>query len=121
MDGCTMSTESVFASILFGKILRNIAKEKFYEEFVVGNHTQLKDKLKEVVKLLIEKIRLVKNQLGLEINELLSTLIIGIIDTQGAKAEFLIIGDGLICKDGELFEYEQGNKPDYLGYHLSED
>ena len=31
LDGCTMGTESVFASILFGKVLRNIAKKKFYE------------------------------------------------------------------------------------------
>lgn len=42
LDGCTMGTESVFASILFGKILRNIAKNKFYEEFVTDNSIQLK-------------------------------------------------------------------------------
>ena len=29
LDGCTMGTESVFASILYGKILRNISKKKF--------------------------------------------------------------------------------------------
>ena len=52
--------------------------------------------------------------------ELLSTLIIGIVETKEAKAEFLTIGDGLICKDGELIEYEQNDKPDYLGYHLAE-
>ncbi|EZH73548.1 stage II sporulation protein E (SpoIIE) [Aquimarina atlantica] len=121
LDGCTMGTESVFASILFGKILRNIAKNKFYEEFVTDNSIQLKDKLKEVVKILIHEIKLFKNQLGLETNELLSTLIIGIVETKESKAEFLTIGDGLICKDGELIEYEQGDKPDYLGYHLRDD
>ena len=121
LDGCTMGTESVFASILFGKILRNIAKKKFYEEFVTNNSIELKDKLKEVVKLLVDETKLIKNQLGLETNELLSTLIIGIIETTEPKAEFLTIGDGLICKDGELIEYEQDDKPDYLGYHLSDD
>ncbi|WP_438425683.1 protein phosphatase 2C domain-containing protein [Aquimarina macrocephali] len=121
LDGCTMGTESVFASILFGKILRNIAKNKFYEEFVTDNSIQLKDKLKEVVKILIHEIKLFKNQLGLETNELLSTLIIGIVETKESKAEFLTIGDGLICKDGELIEYEQDDKPDYLGYHLGDD
>ncbi|WP_025743682.1 protein phosphatase 2C domain-containing protein [Aquimarina pacifica] len=120
LDGCTMGTESVFASILFGKILRNIAKKKFYEEFVINTSYELKDKLKEVVKALIDEIKLIKNQLGLETNELLSTLIIGIVDTQKNKAEFLTIGDGLICKDGELIEYEQNDKPDYLGYHLND-
>lgn len=121
LDGCTMGTESVFASILFGKILRNIAKYKFYEEFITDNSIQLKDKLKEVVKILIHEIKLFKNQLGLETNELLSTLIIGIVETKESKAEFLTIGDGLICIDGELIEYEQNDKPDYLGYHLVDD
>lgn len=121
LDGCTMGTESVFASILFGKILRNIAKKKFYEEFVTNNSHELRDKLKEVVKMLIDETKILKNQLGLETNELLSTLIIGIIETQKMKAEFLTIGDGLICIDGEIFEYEQDDKPDYLGYHLAED
>jgi hypothetical protein len=121
LDGCTMGTESVFASMLFGKILRNIAKKKFYEEFVAQNPIQLKDQLKEVIRILIEDTKLLKNQLGLETNELLSTLIVGIVDTKDAKAEFLTIGDGLICKDGELIEYEQDDKPDYLGYHLADD
>lgn len=121
LDGCTMGTESVFASMLFGKILRNIAKKKFYEEFVAQNPIQLKDQLKEVIRILIEDTKLLKNQLGLETNELLSTLIVGIVDTKDAKAEFLTIGDGLICKDGELIEYEQDDKPDYLGYHLTDD
>ncbi len=31
------------------------------------------------------------------------------------------IGDGLICVDEEIFEYESDNKPDYIGYHLSMD
>ncbi len=26
----------------------------------------------------------------------------------------------MICNNGEYFEYEQDDKPDYLGYHLSE-
>ncbi len=121
LDGCTMGKESVFASILFGKILRTIAKKKFYEEFVVHAPMDLKGKLKEVIRLLIDEVRLLKNQLGLETNELLSTLIIGIINTKESKAEFLTIGDGLICKDGELIEYEQGDKPDYFGYHLADD
>ena len=121
LDGCTMGTESVFASILFGKILRNIAKKKFYEEFVSDQSLQLKDQLKDVVKLLINETKKLKNQLGLETNELLSTLIIGIIDTKEIKAEFLTVGDGLICADGKLIEYEQDDKPDYLGYHLSDD
>ncbi|WP_459212044.1 protein phosphatase 2C domain-containing protein [Aquimarina rhabdastrellae] len=117
LDGCTMGKESVFASILFGKILRNIAKKKFYEEFVSNTPITLE----EVLKLLINEIKILKNHLGLETNELLSTLIIGIINSNESRADFLTIGDGLICIDGELTEYEQNDKPDYLGYHLTDD
>lgn len=48
-------------------------------------------------------------------------MLIGIVNIKESKAEFLIIGDGLICKDGKYFEYEQNNTPDYLGYHLTDD
>lgn len=121
LDGCTMGTESVFASMLYGKILRNIAKKRFYQDFYSTNSSELKLTLKTIVKELIEETRLLKNQLGLEVNELLSTLIIGIVNTEEGKAEFLTIGDGLVCHDGKLIEYEQNNTPDYLGYHLNED
>ncbi len=121
LDGCTMGTESVFASILYGKILRNISKKEFYKEFVTNEPLDLKSKLKEVIKQLIKETKSIKSQLGLDTNELLSTLIIGIINTKESKAEFLAVGDGLICKDGEIIEYEQDDKPDYLGYHLADD
>ncbi len=120
LDGCTMGTESVFASILYGKILKNIAKQKFYEEFYSKEQNHLKEKLKTIVKELIENTNLVKNQLGLDVNELLSTLIIGLVDEESSQAEFITIGDGLIFIDGELIEYEQENIPDYIGYHLSD-
>lgn len=33
----------------------------------------------------------------------------------------LVIGDGLVGIDGELHEFDQDTKPDYVGYHLKED
>lgn len=120
LDGCTMGEESVFASILYGKILRNIAKSKYYQEFSTQNPIELKVKLKEIVKELIEVTKQTKNNLGLETNELLSTVILGLINTDSSKAEFITIGDGLIYLDGKIIEYEQNDKPDYIGYHLSE-
>jgi len=33
LDGCTMGKESVFASMLYGKTLRKIAKEFYYRDF----------------------------------------------------------------------------------------
>ena len=115
-----MGTESVFASILYGKILRNISKNQFYQEFTSSSSQDSKSLLKSCVKSLITETQQIKNQLGLDVNELLSTLIIGIINTKSYSAELLAIGDGAIYVDGELTEYEQDNTPDYLGYHLNE-
>ena len=119
LDGCTMGTESVFSSILFGKILRNIAKKRYYQEFHSKSSKDLKYILKEVLQELFEETKTIKNQIGLDRNELLSTLIIGIINEKTSVAEFLTVGDRLIHHDGNLIEYEQDNTPDYLGYHLS--
>ena len=121
MDGCTMGTESVFASILIGKLLRKIAKEIYYEAFVNPRSLSLSEDLKKIVSTLMQELKLCKNQLDLEIEELLSTLIIAVIDTEHHRAECLAIGDGLIVVDGIAYEYEQNDKPDYLGYHLSEE
>ncbi|WP_405204994.1 protein phosphatase 2C domain-containing protein [Aquimarina sp. LLG6339-5] len=121
MDGCTMGKESVFASILIGKILRNVAKEKFYTDFIESDSSELVLCLKEILQKLFNQLKVFKNSLGIETEELLSTLIIGIVDKKTSTGEFLTIGDGLICFDNNVVEYEQNDKPDYLGYHLNED
>jgi hypothetical protein len=64
---------------------------------------------------------LIKNQLQLERDELLNTLILILVDFNSNTAESIVIGDGLIYCNGKSFEYEQNDKPDYLDYHLDED
>ena len=62
MDGCSMGTESVFASMLIGKILRKIAKEIFYQEFVTGKCPSLAELLRVVTKKLMAQTVDIKNQ-----------------------------------------------------------
>lgn len=121
MDGCTMGKESAFASMLIGKTLRNIAKEEFYKDFLNNRPIKLASGLQQILHKLFEQLIATKNSLGLETEELLSTLIIGIVEDATSEGEFLVLGDGLICVDGDITEYEQNDKPDYLGYHLNED
>lgn len=121
MDGCTMAKESYFASTLIGKILKKIAKEISYKSFVEGKNTANEVLLKKVVQQLFEELKNVKNILFLEQEELLSTLLIAVVDIPKRRGEFLAVGDGLVCINGEVIEYEQDDKPDYLGYHLNED
>ena len=119
MDGCTMGKESTFASILIGKIIRKLAKQWYYED-LYGQDKAKEISLIECLRSIVSELRGLKNNLGLEVNELLSTVIIGIVNENQKKAELLAIGDGLIYIDGVSYEFEQDDKPDYLGYHLSE-
>ena len=121
MDGCSMGTESHFASTLIAKILRKIAKELSFKAFIKKEEKSLSVYLKEIVKKLFEELRDIKNRLLLEREEVLSTLILGILNHKNREAELFTVGDGLICWNGLYTEYEQNDKPDYLGYHLNED
>ncbi len=122
MDGCTMGTDSYFAATLFGKILRKIAREFYFKEFI-GHSKSLMPIviLKQMLNCLFEELIFIKNQLQLERDELLSTLILAALDFQNDKGSVLVIGDGVVCLNGTIVEFEQDNQPDYLGYHLSED
>jgi serine/threonine protein phosphatase PrpC len=119
MDGCSMGTESHFAATLMGKLLRKISKEIFYKSFVQRTHKTNAELLKTVLKLLFNELKILKNTLDLETDELLTTLILSIVHTKTKTAEIIAIGDGLVIFNGQLIEYEQDNQPDYLGYHLT--
>jgi hypothetical protein len=122
MDGCTMATDSYFASTLVGKLLRKIAKEKNYQELYEPEaFGSLDDYLKAVLKDLFGELRQIQNQLMLDERELLTTLVVLLLDLKSTRGIVLVIGDGLVSINGEISEFDQDNKPDYIGYHLRED
>lgn len=121
MDGCSMGEESHFASGLIKKILSKISEEFGYKAFIEKNEGSLDQMLRNVIFRLFKELQQLKNLLRLDTNELLSTLILGLIDTETKAAELISIGDGLVYYNGVYQEYEQDNKPDYIGYHLNEE
>ncbi|MGB0839276.1 MAG: protein phosphatase 2C domain-containing protein [Chitinophagales bacterium] len=121
LDGCSMGKESHFASTLMVKVLRKLATEMNYKTFVEKTNLTAGELLPKIMKRLFEVLKQIKNQLLLEREEMLSTLVLGIFDSRRNQLEIITIGDGLVCCNGQLFEYEQDDKPDYLGYHLTED
>jgi hypothetical protein len=121
MDGCSMGTDSHFASTLTGKILRKIAKEIRFKEFVEKNSAPPSALLKTILRQLFDHLRNLKNHLQLERDETLTTLLFAVVDVTAKTGEFMCIGDGVVYLNDQLFDFEQNNKPDYLGYHLSED
>jgi len=123
MDGCTTALESHFASTLVGKVLKKICIEKGYKDFVEQKKIQysVEDNLKSLLKDLLSELKSIKNQLLLDSKELLTTLIIMLFDKDQQKGIVLCIGDGFANVNGKVFDFEQDNKPDYLGFHLAED
>ena len=77
--------------------------------------------LEEILGFLFKDLKELKNKLMLETEEILSTLIIGLFDNKLQQVELLSIGDGLICINGNYYEYEQDDRPDHLGYHLDKE
>lgn len=122
MDGCSTAMESQFASALTGKILRKICTGKSYEEMYCKNgQNPLEEELKDILKHLFNEMAAVKNALLLDEKELLTTLILLLYDQKENQGMVLCIGDGLVCINGKITEFENGNKPDYFAYHLKED
>lgn len=123
MDGCTMGTDSYFAATLVGKVLRKIATEKNYGSFYDKNEASkpVDAHVKEVLRALFTELKHLKGRLLLKDDELLSTLMLLVLDTGTGEGQVIVVGDGLVCINGQLTEYEQDNRPDNLGYHLGAD
>lgn len=120
MDGCTMSDESHFAANLCGKLLRKIAVQLEYEH-LKNPPMDLKQELKYIMQRLMDELAAAKNQLSLSREEMLHTLIIATVDKETRNAEVLVIGDGLVTINEDVFVFDQDDKPDYLGYHIGRD
>lgn len=120
MDGCTMAIDSYFASTLVGKLLRKITIERSYKEFykLEPKFDNIDSYLKSILKQLIDELIITRNQLMLDTKELLTTLIILVLDKTSNKGIVLVIGDGFVNINGKFTEFDQDNKPDYLGFHL---
>ena len=123
MDGCTTAIDSYFISTMVGKILRKISIEQGYKEMYETNSKilDLDLYLKSILKNLFSELKISKNQLMLETKEMLTTLVILLLDKKNNEGIALVVGDGLVCIDGKITEFDQENKPDYLGFHLAED
>lgn len=121
MDGCSMGIESHFASCLLAKILKKISIEFEYEAFIHKREMNEASTLKSLLERLFSELKAIKHKLLLDKYELLSTIVLGVVNKSSRSGELLVVGDGLICCNGEIREFDQNNQPDYIGYHLEED
>lgn len=82
------------------------------------NQKTIEEELKDILKQLFNETAAIKNTLLLDEKELLTTLIILLYDQKEDQGIVVCIGDGLVCVNGKITEFENGNKPDYFAYHL---
>lgn len=120
MDGCSMGTDSHFAATLIAKCLRKIARQTNLKTFAERQSPPTETLLREVMQALFSDLQHFNAKLDLDHDELLSTLLLAVVDRSGRQAEVVVVGDGLVACDGEIKTFDQQNKPDYLGYHLRE-
>jgi hypothetical protein len=121
MDGCSSGTDSHFASTMIGKVLRKLAKQETYRAFAERIEKSVSQLIEIISLQLFEELRDLSRMLDLKSDEVLSTLILAIVDETHGTAETIVVGDGVIHVNGESIEFENDNKPDYIGYHLKLD
>lgn len=119
LDGCSMGEESFFASALLGNILKKIAKDAYYlDAHQAKDNLSLSTQMPSLLRQLFVGVESIKNQLYLNTTQLLTTLVIALVDEENRQAEIGVFGDGLVVANGEYWEFDQDNRPDYLAYHL---
>ena len=121
MDGCSMGTESHFASVLISKLIKKSTRGLAYKLFMTKEVETTASYLRLICRDVFEGLAHVQRELQLEVVELLSTLVLAVYDTKQRLVQATAIGDGLIAIGSAYTEFEQGDKPDYIGYHLLED
>ena len=118
-DGCTMGTESHFASALAGKVLRKVAKEMGYQFFAQPElEAQPLDALgKTFLEQYRQQFRTTASELHLAKEEQLTTVVLAVVDTHAHAVWGICSGDGLVFTSSGLQEYDSGNVPNYMAYH----
>lgn len=115
-DGCSSGKDSYFASKLFANIYKKTL-ENLNEEEV--NTKQFAAITNDFLKNLHKAI----HTIGLGIDEILSTAILFIYDINSNYLLVKFFGDGVAYTNNqtlEIFNNDEDNKPEYIGYSLNE-
>ncbi|MGH1339559.1 MAG: protein phosphatase 2C domain-containing protein [Aureispira sp.] len=121
LDGCSAGTDSHFAATLLGKIIHKISREVPY--WGLQNSTFYLSKVeitvlgKALMKALFEAFCQIKQQLFLEINELVSTCLLALYHNQRKQAWVNSSGDGVLVINEDHYVLDQADKPNYMAYH----
>jgi hypothetical protein len=111
-DGCSSGTDSHFASTLLAKLARKAFR------YHAKNNNSADSLAKNIIQSLVYDLLKVMNDLIISKMELLSTIIIAIVDKDTNRAFVFVQGDGVIVCDGKTEIFDHDDKPDYLIYDI---
>lgn len=112
-DGCSSGIDSHFASAFVAKIVRS----EFHKLDIETDLAQEKF-MKVLLFSVIKTIKEQKQNLNLNRDELLTTILLFLYDKSDDSGTILVIGDGFVSINGEHTDIDQDNVPDYLAYYL---
>lgn len=118
MDGCSSGKESFFASALYGKSIRKSLFTLRQACVSEKNGPKSIDVPSFILRQLFDDLQKSMKLLALGLDEVLSTLLLLVLDIKNKSASVTISGDGLIACNGEIYEIDQQNVPDYMAYHI---
>lgn len=114
-DGCSSGSHSHFASALLCKLMRKVIVSK-----IVDSTLSIKVLAMELLKLWMEELKKFRTDFFVPQIELLATFNFLIFNQQTKQAFVVVLGDGAVVIDNELYEIDQHNAPDYPAYHLDD-
>jgi len=117
LDGCSSGYRSQFASELIAKLLRKACNDIF-EDIIEPEIKHDIFLIKKIIARTHHYLQVFSNFFKVKDLELLSTIVMAVIDINFQNGYAAFIGDGCISINGELIENEQNNTPDYMAYHL---
>ena len=119
-DGCSSGKDAHFASALMGKIVKqSIAMLLYQSDFDQLVQSGVQSVGKKILQMTFEELKVVRNLLLLDREELLSTMLLMVCTPQ--QCYIIALGDGCIALNGEFIRIDQDNRPDYPVYHIEED
>ncbi len=114
-DGCSSGQDSHFASALTCKILRKQVEKTKFEQAKSPKEVAL-----DLLHSFMADFRQTIDQLALNILEVLSTLLLVIHDVRNKQTFIVILGDGVVAINDQIYNIDQENSPNYPAYYREE-
>jgi|GEM_PF-3289121 len=116
-DGCSSGTDAHFSSTLLGKCLKKVLV--FNTSPQLGD-TPLRKHTYDILHQVFSNLLFVISTLKLSWEELLSTFLLTVYSKEKDESIIIIMGDGVVAINDEIFIIDQNNAPDYPIYFLNQ-